>query len=87
VAAAQGFASRRADLPSWPAEPSFARLTSPVLVGRGQELASLLEAILRGPAVALVEGEAGVGKTRQVRELADCSELDRHHGFAAIAII
>jgi MoxR-like ATPase len=56
-------------------------------VGRGQELASLLEAILRGPAVVLVEGEAGVGKTRLVRELADRSELDRHHGFAAIAII
>jgi DNA-binding CsgD family transcriptional regulator len=81
VAAAQGFASRRADLPSSPAEPSFARLTSPVLVGREQELASLLEAILRGPTVALVEGEAGVGKTRLVRELGDRLELERHHSF------
>jgi DNA-binding CsgD family transcriptional regulator len=79
VAAAQGFASRRADLPSSPAQPSFARLTSPVLVGREQELASLLETILHGPAVALVEGEAGVGKTRLVQELADRPELNRHH--------
>jgi hypothetical protein len=44
-------------------------------------------AILRGPAVVLVECEAGVGKTRLVWELADRPELDRHHGFAAIAII
>jgi DNA-binding CsgD family transcriptional regulator len=76
VAAVQGFASRRVDLPSLPVEPSFARLTSPVLVGREEELASLLGAVLDPPAVALVEGEAGVGKTRLVQELTSRTELN-----------
>jgi DNA-binding CsgD family transcriptional regulator len=51
------------------------RLTSPVLVGREQELGRLLQAVLRPPAVAVVEGEAGVGKTRLVRELLAQPEL------------
>jgi hypothetical protein len=44
---------------------------SPVMVGRGMELARL-ERLLRRtgePQVALVGGEAGVGKTRLVQEL------------------
>src|SRR5262245_22340654 len=45
------------------------RLTAPVLVGRQQELELLLAAALDPPCVAIVEGEAGVGKTRLVREL------------------
>jgi MoxR-like ATPase len=81
VAAAQGFASQRADLPSPPAKPSFARLTSPVLVGREEELGSLLQAALDQPAVAVVEGEAGVGKTRLVHELGGRSELGDRYRF------
>jgi DNA-binding CsgD family transcriptional regulator/tetratricopeptide (TPR) repeat protein len=50
------------------------RLSCPELVGRGEELAFLGEAFERAaaghPAVALVGGEAGVGKTRLVHELA-----------------
>lgn len=51
------------------------RLVSPLLVGRERELGLLLGAALRPPAVAIVEGEAGVGKTRLVRELLDLPRL------------
>ncbi|MBW4716975.1 ATP-binding protein [Saccharothrix obliqua] len=45
------------------------RTSSPVLVGRGDELAALIGAVGAQPSVALVAGEAGVGKSRLVREL------------------
>lgn len=59
--------------------PEFLRmqpgLVSPVFVGRGAELAALvaaLESAVHGePAVVLVGGEAGVGKTRLVEEAAE----------------
>lgn len=47
---------------------------SPTLVGRGEELELLLSAVSGPPAVVVVEGEAGVGKTRLVTELAARSE-------------
>ncbi|WP_197679767.1 helix-turn-helix transcriptional regulator [Microlunatus soli] len=40
----------------------------PVLVGRTGELDALIDAVLHPPAVALVEGEAGIGKTRLIHE-------------------
>ncbi len=46
-----------------------ARLVSPVLVGRHHELDLLIDAALAPPAVVVIEGEAGVGKTRLVEEL------------------
>jgi len=50
------------------------RVVSPVLVGRGEELSALVAAldtaIEHGPAVALVAGEAGIGKSRLVAEFA-----------------
>ncbi|MBP2327500.1 DNA-binding CsgD family transcriptional regulator [Kibdelosporangium banguiense] len=45
------------------------RLVSPALVGRGEELAQVAAAVSRPPAVAVIEGEAGIGKTRLVAEL------------------
>ncbi|MFD9704497.1 ATP-binding protein [Lentzea sp. NPDC059081] len=47
------------------------RTSSPVLVGRGDQLGALRAAVPSHPAVVLVEGEAGVGKSRLVRELLD----------------
>jgi DNA-binding CsgD family transcriptional regulator len=57
------------------------RLTSPVLVGRERELALLLEAASSPPVVVLVEGEAGVGKTRLVAELLAHHDLRAHRRF------
>ncbi|HUP69047.1 MAG TPA: AAA family ATPase [Acidimicrobiales bacterium] len=45
-----------------------ARLSSPVLIGRADELADLVASMTRPPALATVEGEAGVGKTRLVSD-------------------
>ncbi|WP_432081398.1 helix-turn-helix transcriptional regulator [Streptomyces sp. WAC 04229] len=42
---------------------------TPVLVGRTGELHALLDALAHPPAVVLVEGEAGIGKTRLIREV------------------
>ena len=50
------------------------RMTSPVLVGRAEQLAEFQAALgpatRNGPSVVLVGGEAGVGKTRLVKEFA-----------------
>jgi DNA-binding NarL/FixJ family response regulator len=58
---------------------ALARLVSPVLVGRDGELDLLLAAATDPPALALVEGEAGIGKTRLVEELLARPELRAHH--------
>jgi DNA-binding CsgD family transcriptional regulator len=58
--------------PATPVAYSVGRLTSPVLIGRDAALADLRHAFSRTPAVIIVEGDAGVGKSRLVREwLAD----------------
>lgn len=41
---------------------------APVLVGRARELGALVDAVRRSPSVVMVEGEAGIGKTRLIRE-------------------
>ncbi|GAA3512888.1 LuxR family transcriptional regulator [Streptosporangium album] len=46
------------------------RVVSPVLVGREEQLRRLVAAVSRPPAVVVVEGEAGIGKTRLVTEMA-----------------
>ncbi|MGW4412683.1 ATP-binding protein [Nonomuraea sp. NPDC004702] len=46
-------------------------LASPGLIGRDAQLRSLVDAITGPPAVILVQGEAGIGKTRLVRAALD----------------
>src|ERR1700735_5917773 len=64
----------RGNAASWHPEDMAPRATSPVLVGRADQLA-VLEAALGpsrhgGPSVVLLGGEAGVGKCRLVGEFA-----------------
>jgi DNA-binding CsgD family transcriptional regulator/tetratricopeptide (TPR) repeat protein len=72
VAPGGGSPSSRGNGVSWHPEDVAPRVTSPVLVGRADQLA-LLEAALGpshrgGPSVVLVGGEAGVGKSRLMSE-------------------
>jgi DNA-binding CsgD family transcriptional regulator len=50
----------------------------PGFVGRERELGALAQAVADGPAVILVEGEAGIGKTRLVREFLAQAEQRAH---------
>jgi DNA-binding CsgD family transcriptional regulator/tetratricopeptide (TPR) repeat protein len=43
-------------------------IRAPGFVGRERELAALAQTLAGGPSVVLVEGEAGIGKTRLIRE-------------------
>lgn len=58
-----------------------------MLVGRTGELHALLDAVAHPPSVALVEGEAGVGKTRLIREAVGHPVLgpDRTRGARVLA--
>ncbi|MEV4254357.1 AAA family ATPase, partial [Spirillospora sp. NPDC049652] len=51
------------------------RVVSPLLVGRDEEMARLVAAVSRAPAVVVVTGEAGIGKTRLVAEMTARPEL------------
>src|SRR6266498_5189532 len=46
----------------------------PVLIGREQEMAALYRLLDAGGGVAIVSGEAGIGKSRLVREFAAIAE-------------
>lgn len=48
-------------------------LVAPAFVGRGRELAAAARALARPPALVLIEGEAGIGKTRLLTELLTAS--------------
>ena len=43
-------------------------ISTPHFVGRGPQLAALRDAVSRPPAIVLVEGEAGIGKSRLLQE-------------------
>jgi len=51
-----------------PRGSTTARVSSPTLIGRDREVAVLREAMVNPPALILIEGEAGIGKSRLVRE-------------------
>ncbi len=51
------------------------RLSAPALIGREGELGRLLEAVLSPPSLVMVEGEAGIGKSRLVTEALAASAL------------
>ncbi|MFF1819163.1 ATP-binding protein [Kribbella sp. NPDC058245] len=53
------------------------RTSSPVLVGRSEELQVLVSTVPRRSTVVMIEGEAGIGKTRLVDELLAHPELAR----------
>lgn len=57
------------------------RPTSPAMVGRDSELELLLTMTTLSPALVLIEGESGVGKTRLVQELLARPELAERRTF------
>ncbi|MGW0802760.1 helix-turn-helix transcriptional regulator [Nonomuraea sp. NPDC002799] len=54
---------------------AFGGSVSPILVGRDEELERLVAAVAAAPSVSVVEGEAGIGKSRLLAELATRPEL------------
>ena len=56
----------------------------PAFTGRDRELAALTEALAGPPAVVLIEGEAGIGKTRLIQEFLTAPE-GRGHGLLVAA--
>ncbi|WP_433380774.1 helix-turn-helix transcriptional regulator [Streptosporangium sp. CA-115845] len=51
------------------------RVISPVLVGREEELDRLVAAVSQPPVIVVLEGEAGIGKSRLLAEMAARPEL------------
>ena len=65
-------------------EPTRLLVCPSLFVGRDAEAARLAEALARPSAVVLIEGEAGVGKSRLLREfLASRAPQRRHHALVA----
>lgn len=52
---------------------------SPVLIGRERELGLLVQTAIAPPSVVIVEGEAGIGKSRLIGELFGTAELSGRH--------
>ena len=63
--------------------PAAALISGPAFVGRQAEVAQLVGALAGPPALVLVEGEAGIGKTRLVDECLRAPELAQR--FALVA--
>jgi DNA-binding CsgD family transcriptional regulator len=58
-------------------------ISAPAFTGRQEELAALSRALASPPAVVLVEGEAGIGKSRLVREFLDLAGGQGHYSLVA----
>jgi predicted ATPase len=56
---------------------------APGFAGRGRELVALAGALADLPAVVLIEGEAGVGKSRLVREYLASDQGQKHRALVA----
>jgi DNA-binding CsgD family transcriptional regulator/tetratricopeptide (TPR) repeat protein len=61
-----------------------AEISAPAFVGREREVESLRRALSRPPAVVLVEGEPGAGKSRLVQEFLASPEGRRHRMLVAV---
>jgi DNA-binding CsgD family transcriptional regulator/tetratricopeptide (TPR) repeat protein len=61
-------AARRLDRPRLVGNPADVGTSPPDLVGRAGVLAAVTQALRDEPSLVVVEGEAGIGKTRLVRE-------------------
>jgi DNA-binding CsgD family transcriptional regulator len=59
---------------------------APAFVGRGRELAAAARALGRPPALVLIEGEAGIGKTRLLTQLLTAHARSRKSGRALVAV-
>jgi DNA-binding CsgD family transcriptional regulator len=61
-----------------------AEISAPAFVGREREVDSLRRALVRPPAVVLVEGEPGAGKSRLVQEFLASPDGRRHRMLVAV---
>ncbi|MPZ26253.1 MAG: AAA family ATPase [Micromonosporaceae bacterium] len=59
-------------------------ISAPAFVGRGWHLDALERALARPPAVVLVEGEAGIGKSRLVQELLASPRMAGHRALVGV---
>lgn len=63
--------------------PPIPPVRVPALIGRDRELAVLGSALTTPPAIVLVEGEAGIGKSRLVADFVGSPAMRRHHALLA----
>lgn len=61
----------------------LAAISSPGFVGRDGELAAMAEALSGEPALVLLAGEAGIGKSRLLREFLERHDDHRHRALLA----
>ena len=59
-------------------------LSVPAFVGRQREVAALADAMAHSPAVILIEGEAGIGKSRLLQEFLALDAVDRQRALVAV---
>lgn len=65
-------------------QPIVPPVSAPAFVGRAHQLTALSDALAHSPAVVLVEGEAGIGKSRLVREA--LAAVPVHPGSRMVAV-